>query len=611
MEKKINLEIHIDDREIVHFNSLKITQAFNRHHEFELIINQDVIEQTGSFKIDQSKAWIGKEFIVSIDNGNMDFKGIVCEVNLYQSHGLRGNLIVKGYSPTILLETGGRLVSYSDMQLDEIVKKITSGLSSSEMSYAIQPDYKESLKYITQFKESNFSFMNRLSSEYGEFFYYDGKVLHFGKPSDQKSVMLVHGQNLNFMNMGVRILPMNFSYYSYRSEENSNLGTDAPDQVGGLNDFSRHAYDESASVYDGKVNQPVKPRVENKSQLDKLALKHKQAMASNLSDITGESTNTALNIGSIADVHVSRKDPTGVFSQESLSKFLVTEISHHVDGLNRYTNTFKGVPSETEVLAVEHVHVPQAESQIATVIDNNDPSQTGRVKVQMLWQNDNYTTDWIRVLTPDGGSSEPFTKNRGYVFIPEVGDQVVVGFRYNDPDRPFVMGSIFHGNTGAGGSDSNHMKSIATRSGHLVEFNDGPSGHGITITDINKNIIHIDTAGNNITITANENMTLNSKNMQINVAENLDIQVGKDITTMAGNNANTQIGVNNMINIGADYSLNAANITEIAVDAFQSEATNITKTASGALNLNSLEGDITKHAAKTIHNNSGEKSNLF
>jgi type VI secretion system secreted protein VgrG len=611
MEKKINLEIHIDDKEIIHFNSLKITQAFNRHHEFELIINQDVIEETGSFKIDQSKSWIGKSFIISIDHGNTAFKGVVCEVNLSQSHGLRGNLIIKGYSPTILLESGGNMLSFNEMKLDDIVKKVTSGIAGNDIDLSIKPAYRENLKYITQFKESNFSFINRLSSEYGEFFYYDGRVLHFGKPSQQKSVKLVHGQNLNVMNMAVRILPMGFSYFSYRSEENTTLDTQAPQHVEGLNGFSQHALQQSSSVFDNNVNHPVKPRVENKSQLDKLAEKHKAAMASNLSDITGESTNTALNIGSIADVYVSRKNDTGVFNQDSLSKFLITEITHHIDGLSRYTNTFKGVPADTEVLTVEHVHVPQAESQVAIVTDNNDPSQTGRVKVQMLWQKNNATTDWIRVLTPDGGSSEPFSKNRGYVFIPEVGDQVIVGFRYNDPDRPFVMGSIFHGSTGAGGSDANHMKSIATRSGHLVEFNDGPSGHGITITDINKNIIHIDTAGNNITITANENMTLNAKNMQINVTENLDIQAGNDISTMVGNNMNTQISVNNHVSVGADYSLNAANITEIAADAHKSEATNITKTASSELTYNSTGGSVTKHAAKTINNNSGEKSNLF
>jgi len=610
MEKKINLEIQIDSQEITHFNSLRITQAFNRHHEFELIINQDVIEQTQSFKIDQSKAWVGKSFIVSIDHGNMDFKGIVCEVNLSQSHGLRGNLIIKGYSPTILLETGPHLESFSDMQLGDIVKKKTSALASNDMEYAIAPAYSENLKYITQFKESNYSFINRLSAEYGEFFYYDGKTLHFGKPNSQKTVTLIHGQNLNFMNMAVRILPMNFSYYSYRSQENGRLDAQAPGSVKGLNDYAQHALSQSSSVYDHEINTTIKPRVENKSQLDKLADKHKAAMASNLSDITGESTSTALNIGCIADVQVSRKDGLS-FNKDSLSKFLITEISHYIDGLSRYNNAFKGVPADTEAVSVEQVYTPQAESQIATVIDNADPSQTGRVRVQMLWQKDNATTDWIRVLTPDGGSSEPFAKNRGYVFIPEIGDQVVVGFRYNDPDRPFVMGSIFHGSTGAGGQDANHMKSIATRSGHLIEFNDGPSGHGITITDINKNLIHIDTTGNNITITANENMTLNAKNMQLNVAENLDIHVGKDISTLAGNNMNTQVSVNNQVSIGADYTLNATNITEIAANAYQSEATNITKTATGELTYNSAEGSVIKHAAKTIHNNSGEKSNLF
>lgn len=611
MEKKINLEIHIDDAKIIHFNSLRITQAFNRHHEFELIINQDVIEQTGSFRIDQSKSWVGKSFIVSIDQGNMDFKGLVCEVNLAQSHGLRGNLIIKGFSPTILLETGGNLVSYSEMKLEEIVKKITSSLAGNEMEFGIKPGYDSVLKYITQFKESNFSFLNRLSSEYGEFFYYDGKVLHFGKPSSATSVSLVHGQNLNFMNMAVRIQPMDFSYYSYRSEEDNRLSTGSANLSKGLNDYAQHAFQESNSVFESKVNAPVKPRVENKSQLEQLADKHKAAMASNLSDLTGESTNTALNIGSIADVQVSHRVGAAAFSQDSVGKFLVTEITHQIDGLGRYNNTFKGVPSNTEVLPVAHIQAPQAEAQIAIVTDNNDPSQTGRIKVQMLWQKDNSTTDWIRVLTPDAGTSEPFSKNRGYVFIPEVGDQVVVGFRYNDPDRPFVMGSIFHGNTGAGGSSSNHMKSIATRSGHLIEFNDGPSGHGITITDVKKNIIHIDTTGSNITITANENMTLNSKNMQINVAENLNIQVGKNILTTAGNNMNTQVGVNHEIRVSADYQLYAANITEMAVEAYQSEATNITKTATGNLTYNSAEGNVVKHAAKAIKNNSGDKSNLF
>jgi len=37
------------------------------------------------------------------------------------------------------------------------------------------------------------------------------------------------------------------------------------------------------------------------------------------------------------------------------------------------------------------------------------------------------------------------------VFIPEKGDQVLVGFRYNNPNRPFVLGSLFNGKNGGGG----------------------------------------------------------------------------------------------------------------------------------------------------------------
>ncbi len=51
-------------------------------------------------------------------------------------------------------------------------------------------------------------------------------------------------------------------------------------------------------------------------------------------------------------------------------------------------------------------------------------------------------TSWIRVMRPDGGGGRDGVEtNRGFVFIPEVGDHVLVGFRHNDPNRPYVMGA--------------------------------------------------------------------------------------------------------------------------------------------------------------------------
>ena len=93
----------------------------------------------------------------------------------------------------------------------------------------------------------------------------------------------------------------------------------------------------------------------------------------------------------------------------------------------------------------------KAEAQFAKVTANANPLNQGRVKIQFDWQSGQDTSEFIRVMTPDAGSSDKINKNRGFMAIPEVGDQVVVNFVHQHPDRPFVMGGMFHGSIGAGG----------------------------------------------------------------------------------------------------------------------------------------------------------------
>ena len=142
----------------------------------------------------------------------------------------------------------------------------------------------------------------------------------------------------------------------------------------------------------------------------------------------------------------------------------------------------------------------------------------------MNWQTEGMRTDWIRVMTPDGGSSESVKSNRGFVFIPEVGDHVLVGFRYNDPGRPYVMGSLFNGTTAGGGSEGNKLKSITTRSGSSLLLDD--SDGSVTLHDHGGVNMNFDGRGNAST-TANSAVRV-SAGKQVKT----DVGNGQSVLTM-------------------------------------------------------------------------------
>ena len=209
------------------------------------------------------------------------------------------------------------------------------------------------------------------------------------------------------------------------------------------------------------------------------------------------------------------------------------------------------------------------------------------------------------MMTPDagGGKGSDVSKNRGQVFVPEVGDQVMIGFRYNDPSRPFVLGSLFHGSIAAGGKDKNSIKSIQTRSGHTLEFNDTSGGESITIKDKNGNTIFLDTKGKNLTITAPETMTFNAKNMIMNIDDNMTIEIGKDMKTT--------IGANHTMNISENHEINSNETTEnVKADKNVSINGNFEMTTS-AVTIDATAGDALIKSSKmaTLHGKSDAQLN--
>jgi len=110
---------------------------------------------------------------------------------------------------------------------------------------------------------------------------------------------------------------------------------------------------------------------------------------------------------------------------------------------------------------------------LALVTQNQDPDGLGRVKLRYPWHHDANESDWVRIAVPMAGSG------RGSVFLPEIGDEVLVAFEREDMRFPYVLGALWNGvdkppeDNAAGKND---VRTIKTRKGHVLTFDDGARG---------------------------------------------------------------------------------------------------------------------------------------
>ncbi len=143
---------------------------------------------------------------------------------------------------------------------------------------------------------------------------------------------------------------------------------------------------------------------------------------------------------------------------------------------------------------------------IGVVTNNKDDDGLNRVKVAFPWLSDDEESHWARVACFMAG------EKRGALFLPEVGDEVLVAFEHGDINRPYVIGALWNGVdkpplTNADGK--NNVRLIQSRSGHTIMLDDTDGSERIEIKDkTGKNAIAWDTASNTITISTDKDISL-------------------------------------------------------------------------------------------------------
>ena len=568
------------DGENRNYTRISLVQKFGQHHYFdiEVLCSPLVKENVWHHEREEMIALQGKTVVIRMKHefsgDESIFKGIITSIGMDGDKGVSGTLHYRGYGTTILLESGRTMDSFTGATLGEIVSEVVEKYGNG-ISIVNNPAFKSRIPYVQMQEESAYEFLRRLAWQYGEWFYYNGQVLYFGNPYKEKDEKLVYDIDMDSMHFSSCVAPFHFSRHDYLSDSHMDMFGDDSEAVRGINTYLANAMKTSEGMYRSQTTMYSHTATGHPLDIEHFTAVEKGRKVSSLVWMTGNTKTCRVRIGEPVVVQI----PPNMCKRRDMGRYRIVEITHRIEVSGGYANSFKGIPASMEYIPMEDMRMPVAHAMLAEVTDNADPENLGRVQVQFAWQKSrNKTTNWIRVRSLDAGSSETVSKNRGFVFVPEIGDQVMVDFELGDPCRPYVSGSMFHKNNGEGGNADNHIKTIVTRSGHTLEFNDDKNGDwGITLKDANKNIIHINSKEQTIEITAPKTISLNAENIRLNAKEDINIVADGKLDMSIGKEGDLKF---DKLKVDANNSL------DVLSKKYQNESDEISVISNGKMTLN-------------------------
>jgi uncharacterized protein involved in type VI secretion and phage assembly len=180
---------------------------------------------------------------------------------------------------------------------------------------------------------------------------------------------------------------------------------------------------------------------------------------------------------------------------------------------------------------------------VAIVTQNKDDSGLARVRVRLSWQAEGEESYWARLAMPMAGDE------RGTYFLPEIGDEVLVGCERGDLSHLYIIGSLWNGKLlppEKNDDGKNDRRLIRSRSGHQLLFDDGDppkvelklqdgkhlllDDKGIKVEDEQGNTITIETGSGAITIESKGQLKLKSQSISMEAGASMEIKATGTLT---------------------------------------------------------------------------------
>ncbi len=450
----VSVKVGDNQQEIV-FANLSVEERMADTGHFSFIWKNDFNDE---FTDDQEKfiqTYIGEKISISLD-GNYTFKGIILEIGFYRSDGLTQEFNISGQGLAVKLLDHTQSATYYKKTLKDIITDSMRGIASNELSIDCDPKNTNEVFYTVQYNEADFSFIYHLAVRYGEWFYFNGEKLKFGK-IEETPYEVTMGSDIFNASLSSSIRPMTINSSSYNNFSGENLigQSQAPSSQGLLNSLSSA----SSETFDRSPTKSMHlPQSPTQATLDSQIGLEMNARTARLITFSASSRNANIKLGSTIKVNDNNRS----------NEYIITTIQHTSHSAESYSNHFTGVPSSVQAPPYTDANwYPKCDSQTAVVKENEDTEGLDRIKVHFPWQQENESTPWIRLQNPYAG------KDKGFRFVPEKEEEVLIGFENGNAEKPYVIGAMFNGKAKSGEKqDNNCVKMIGTKNIGRLEFNE-------------------------------------------------------------------------------------------------------------------------------------------
>ena len=486
---------------------------------------------------------------------------------------------------------------FQKKKIGDIIETIFGDLGFSDYKFDLQVSHKE-WEYCVQYRETDFNFVSRLMEQEGVSYWFkhdDGKhemVIsdHKGAYYDLTEKEVEYPPNVGGVAITDHITSWEHCYefrpgkwaqtdYNFKTPS-TNLMSNEPSIVSlpGIDKYE--IYD-----YPGEYPDKGAGKTETKLRMEEEEVAHDVVQAS--------SQCKSFSPGGKFKITVHR------CSSEEGKSFAVTKIRHsatepmayETGGLavgSDYNNSFTCIP-DSVVFRPARITPKPLVSGVQTAVVTGPageeiyPDEFGRVKVQFHWdregKKDENSSCWIRVSQIHAG------KSFGGIDIPRIGEEVIVDFLEGDPDRPIIIGRVYH----AESMPPYGLPGAKNISGLKSNSSLGGGGYNEYVLDDTKGNELIREHGQFDKDSTIENdlreHVLNDRSRD--VTNNETIAIGVDRTETVGSNESLTVGANKTISIGANHSETIGSNMTISIGSMLTETVgiNYAETVGAAMEL--------------------------